>query len=252
MGASIGHEVPVWDSHDQFGDTALLVENMEMGRDLAKLIGSGGTALMRGHGATVAGRNIRHAVYVSVYLEVNARLQKQAMDDGARSNTCTPARSTRSPSAPAPTASTGPGRTGAAAPAARCRPSRDRTTSGCQSGPALASPPTERHRTSDIICRPPSVPPVGPVCYRAGGSEWADHAGEPCRARRMAAERAIDRHGCHDHDVGTGRRGRDDGCILQRHPGGRRHRQALRDAGRRAGRRSSAPRSRWRRASFWG
>jgi len=80
MGASIGHEVPVWDSHDHFGDTALLVENMAMGRDLAKLIGSGGTALMRGHGATVAGRNIRHAVYVSVYLEVNARLQKQAMD----------------------------------------------------------------------------------------------------------------------------------------------------------------------------
>jgi ribulose-5-phosphate 4-epimerase/fuculose-1-phosphate aldolase len=80
MGASIGHSVPVWDSHDHFGDTALLVENMEMGRDLAKLMGSGGTALMRGHGATVAGRNIRHAVYISVYLEVNARLQKEAMD----------------------------------------------------------------------------------------------------------------------------------------------------------------------------
>ena len=82
MGASIGHEVPVWDSHDHFGDTALLVENMEMGRDLAKLMGGSGTALMRGHGATVAGRNIRHAVYISVYLEVNARLQKQAMDMG--------------------------------------------------------------------------------------------------------------------------------------------------------------------------
>jgi ribulose-5-phosphate 4-epimerase/fuculose-1-phosphate aldolase len=82
MGASVGHEVPVWDSHDHFGDTALLVENMEMGRDLAKLIGAGATALMRGHGATVAGKNIRHAVYVSVYLEVNARLQKQAMDLG--------------------------------------------------------------------------------------------------------------------------------------------------------------------------
>jgi ribulose-5-phosphate 4-epimerase/fuculose-1-phosphate aldolase len=80
MGASIGHAVPVWDSHDHFGDTALLVENMDMGRDLAKLMGSGGTALMRGHGATVAGRNIRHAVYISVYLEVNARLQKEAMD----------------------------------------------------------------------------------------------------------------------------------------------------------------------------
>ena len=42
----------------------------------------GTTALMRGHGATVAGRTIRHAVYVSIYLEVNARLQKQAMDMG--------------------------------------------------------------------------------------------------------------------------------------------------------------------------
>jgi ribulose-5-phosphate 4-epimerase/fuculose-1-phosphate aldolase len=82
MGASIGHEVPVWDSHDHFGDTSLLVENMEMGRDLAKLIGNRAAALMRGHGATVVGRNIRHAVYISIYLEVNARLQKQAMDMG--------------------------------------------------------------------------------------------------------------------------------------------------------------------------
>ena len=82
MGASIGQEVPVWDSHDHFGDTALLVENMDMGRDLASLMGSRSAALMRGHGATVAGRNIRQAVYVSVYLEVNARLQKQAMDMG--------------------------------------------------------------------------------------------------------------------------------------------------------------------------
>lgn len=82
MGASIGHEVPVWDSHDHFGDTALLVESMEMGRDLAKRMGAGAAALMRGHGATVAGRNIRHAVFISVYLEVNARLQKQAMEMG--------------------------------------------------------------------------------------------------------------------------------------------------------------------------
>lgn len=83
MGASIGREVPVWDSHDQFGDTALLVENMAMGRDLAKSMSAGmTTALMRGHGATVAGRSIRHAVYISVYLEVNARLQQQAMRMG--------------------------------------------------------------------------------------------------------------------------------------------------------------------------
>jgi ribulose-5-phosphate 4-epimerase/fuculose-1-phosphate aldolase len=82
VGASIGYEVPVWDIHDHFGDTALLVENIDMGRDLAKLMGNGSTALMRGHGATVVGRNIRHAVYISVYLEVNARLQHIAMQMG--------------------------------------------------------------------------------------------------------------------------------------------------------------------------
>src|SRR6266536_4983016 len=82
MGASIGHEVPVWDSHDKFGDTALLVENMEMGRDLARAMGSGRTILMRGHGATVLAPSVRHAVFISIYLEVNAKLQMQAMAMG--------------------------------------------------------------------------------------------------------------------------------------------------------------------------
>lgn len=82
MGASIGHDVPVWDSHDKFGDTALLVENVEMGRDLAQTLGQGRSVLMRGHGATVVAPNIRHAVYVAVYLEVNAKLQMQAMAMG--------------------------------------------------------------------------------------------------------------------------------------------------------------------------
>src|SRR5260370_14939841 len=83
MGASIGHEVPVWDSHDHFGDTALLVENMEMGRDLAKRIRAAGTALMRGHGATVAGRNNPPAVYISVHLAGSAPLAEPAHDLGA-------------------------------------------------------------------------------------------------------------------------------------------------------------------------
>src|SRR5262245_47713490 len=82
MCASIGHEVPTWDVRDHFGDTALLVENMEMGRDLAKFLGAGRTALMRGHGAVVAGTSIRHAVFTSVYLEANAKLQMQAMAMG--------------------------------------------------------------------------------------------------------------------------------------------------------------------------
>ena len=82
MCASIGHTVPTWDSHDKFGNTALLVSDMKMGRDLAKRVGKGRTALMRGHGAVIAGNSIRHAVYVSIYLELNAKLQMQAMQMG--------------------------------------------------------------------------------------------------------------------------------------------------------------------------
>jgi len=82
MCANIGHDVATWDSHDKFGDTALLVETVEMGRDLAGAVGSGRTILMRGHGATVAANSVRHAVFISIYLEVNAKLQMQAMAMG--------------------------------------------------------------------------------------------------------------------------------------------------------------------------
>jgi HCOMODA/2-hydroxy-3-carboxy-muconic semialdehyde decarboxylase len=79
MCAHIGHDVPTWDSRDTFGDTPLLVSDMAMGRDLARLLGSRPTTLMRGHGATVVGRSVRHAVFVAIYLEVGAKLQMQAM-----------------------------------------------------------------------------------------------------------------------------------------------------------------------------
>jgi HCOMODA/2-hydroxy-3-carboxy-muconic semialdehyde decarboxylase len=82
MCANFGHEVPVWDSQTKFGDTTLLVSDMEMGRDLARLIGARPSALMRGHGATVVGRSVRHAVFVAVYLELGAKLQMQAMAMG--------------------------------------------------------------------------------------------------------------------------------------------------------------------------
>jgi len=78
MCATIGHEVPIWDQHSKFGDTNLLVESMAMGRDLAKKLGKGRTALMRGHGAVVVGADLRATVYTAVYLELNAKLQMQA------------------------------------------------------------------------------------------------------------------------------------------------------------------------------
>lgn len=82
MCGSIGHNVPLWDSHDKFGDTGLLVDSMAMGRDLAKRLGKGRTALMRGHGAAVVGTSIRQAIWIAIYLELNAKLQMQAMAMG--------------------------------------------------------------------------------------------------------------------------------------------------------------------------
>jgi ribulose-5-phosphate 4-epimerase/fuculose-1-phosphate aldolase len=76
--AAIGHEVPVWDIADKFGDTNMLVANMAMGRDLAASLGPGAAALMRGHGCVAAARGIREAVSLAVYLDVNAELQMQA------------------------------------------------------------------------------------------------------------------------------------------------------------------------------
>jgi ribulose-5-phosphate 4-epimerase/fuculose-1-phosphate aldolase len=76
--ATIGQEVPVWDAQEKFGDTDLLVSDMAMGRDLARIVGEGACVLMRGHGCTVAGRSLREAVYTAIYLEVNADLQWKA------------------------------------------------------------------------------------------------------------------------------------------------------------------------------
>lgn len=82
MCATIGHEVPVWDINDKFGDTDLLVSNMAMGRDLATTLGNRPTALMRGHGCVVAADTLRKAVWISIYLELNANLQMKAMTMG--------------------------------------------------------------------------------------------------------------------------------------------------------------------------
>lgn len=78
MCASIGHEVHTWDSQTKFGDTDLLISNMDMGRDFARFLGSNRAALMRGHGAVTVGQSIRQAVWIAVYLEANAKLQREA------------------------------------------------------------------------------------------------------------------------------------------------------------------------------
>ena len=79
LGAIIGPELPVWDIHDNFGDTNRLVTTMDQGRDLARCLGGGRVSLMRGHGCVVAGKTVREVVMASVYLQVNAGLLLESL-----------------------------------------------------------------------------------------------------------------------------------------------------------------------------
>ncbi|MFZ1920432.1 MAG: class II aldolase/adducin family protein [Xanthobacteraceae bacterium] len=83
-GSFIGGKVPVWDIRKKFGDTNMLVTNMAQGRDLAKCMGKGYVALMRGHGFASAGRSIVGVVRLSVYLPRNARVQMNALRMGGK------------------------------------------------------------------------------------------------------------------------------------------------------------------------
>ncbi|WP_296262560.1 MULTISPECIES: class II aldolase/adducin family protein [unclassified Pseudomonas] len=79
VAAIIGHEIPVWDMHDDFGDTDLLVINPDHARSLAHALGNGRVVLMRGHGFTGAAASLELAVRVAIYLKVNAQAQSAAM-----------------------------------------------------------------------------------------------------------------------------------------------------------------------------
>jgi ribulose-5-phosphate 4-epimerase/fuculose-1-phosphate aldolase len=81
-GSFIGAQVPVWDIADNFGDTNLLVTNIEQARDLAKCLGASSVALMRGHGFASAARSLIEVVRLSVYLPRNARALMRAKELG--------------------------------------------------------------------------------------------------------------------------------------------------------------------------
>jgi ribulose-5-phosphate 4-epimerase/fuculose-1-phosphate aldolase len=82
LGATMGPEVPLWDSQDEFGDTNLLVSTDEQGRSLARALGRNWTVLMRGHGATVAARSVREVTFRSIYGARNAEAQLKALQIG--------------------------------------------------------------------------------------------------------------------------------------------------------------------------
>jgi len=81
--AFIGQGVPVFDIHDAAGDTDMLISSNQLAGALARTLAAKPAVLMRGHGAVIVAKNLPDAVARSVYLEVNARVQAQAMSLGS-------------------------------------------------------------------------------------------------------------------------------------------------------------------------
>jgi ribulose-5-phosphate 4-epimerase/fuculose-1-phosphate aldolase len=71
--------VPVFEIREAGGMTNMLVETAALGRALAKTLADKPAALMRGHGAVVVADTIPNVVGRSIYLEINARVQAQAI-----------------------------------------------------------------------------------------------------------------------------------------------------------------------------
>src|SRR5688572_17157267 len=84
MAAFVADGVPVFDIRKAAGVTDLLVRDAALGRALAQVLGQKSAALMRGHGAVVVAASIPNVVGRSIYLDVNARAQAQAIALGGK------------------------------------------------------------------------------------------------------------------------------------------------------------------------
>ncbi len=83
VAAIMGETVPFWDQRDDFGDTNLLVAKQEEGGSLARALGPHSAVLMRRHGATVVGANVRELVFRSIAMCQNAEYQMRALALGS-------------------------------------------------------------------------------------------------------------------------------------------------------------------------
>jgi len=84
MAGFLSHEIPVFEIRDVAGDDSnMLIQTAPLGAALAKVLGQGPVVLMRGHGMTVVGKTIRQAVSRSIYTDVNARAELEALKLGS-------------------------------------------------------------------------------------------------------------------------------------------------------------------------
>jgi HCOMODA/2-hydroxy-3-carboxy-muconic semialdehyde decarboxylase len=79
MASFIGDGLPNFEIRKAKKGSDLLVRTPQLGAALAKALGKRPAALMRGHGSVVIGENLQRAVGRSIYLEMSARMQMQAL-----------------------------------------------------------------------------------------------------------------------------------------------------------------------------
>ena len=79
MAAFLGEGVPVFEIRKTGGVTDMLIRNPALGHALAESLGNKPAALMRGHGAVVVATNLHIVVGRAYYMNMNAKLQAQAM-----------------------------------------------------------------------------------------------------------------------------------------------------------------------------
>ena len=79
MPAFMGDGLKIFDIREEVGLTDILVRNAERGQALVAVLGNEPAVLMRGHGVAIVGESLPLAVGRSVYLELNARIQSQAI-----------------------------------------------------------------------------------------------------------------------------------------------------------------------------
>ena len=79
MSYFIAQGVPVYEIRDAGGMTDTFVRDPRLAKALAQVLGDKPAVLQRGHGAVIVGDSIIAAVGRSVYLDINARLQTEAI-----------------------------------------------------------------------------------------------------------------------------------------------------------------------------
>jgi len=90
LGAVGGIRPPVWDQHDEFGDTNMLVIKPKEGASLARALGKHWMVLMKRHGVTVAGTSVKDCVFRCIFSARNAEYQVRALTLGGSIDTLTP------------------------------------------------------------------------------------------------------------------------------------------------------------------